>query len=172
MTKQDRKSYSLQPILLLSPHSWKHVIVFAGSYYSTNCSHRTMNSPVFSKHPTTGISNSSCPLRPSVTKTAHGDIYTFCIDRTCAVSGWFFWISNAALRGSYGLSARSQAGLKGCKLEVWARVLYLQPFPCNVMFKQKTGNMSAANIYWSTHIGNDTIFLNYRLFTQIIIVNK
>ena len=41
MTKQGRKSYSLQPILLLSPNSCKQVIVLAGSPYSTNCGHLT-----------------------------------------------------------------------------------------------------------------------------------
>ena len=41
MTKQGRTSYSLQPILLLLPHSCKQVIVLAGSPYSTNCNHLT-----------------------------------------------------------------------------------------------------------------------------------
>ena len=122
MTKQGRKSYSLQPILLLSPHSCKQVIVLAGSPYSTNCSHLTAQyfqtiqlleyqiPPVLSVRP-----SQKQPMAISaLLQFQHWS--HLCNFRVIFLK----FLMQRALRWSHGLSAWSQAGLRSRQLEVWA----------------------------------------------------
>ena len=49
----------------------------------------------------------------------------------------------------------------------------IYPFPCNIIFKQETGLLQTyIEVHTLQCIRNNTIFLKYRLVTQMIIINR